>query len=193
MTLRCTLVWLLLAAASQAAEAPRISIRFTTPEAAQAWRTVNDGVMGGRSDGRALVNKDKHLEFFGTLSLQNNGGFASVRASFGTLGIKPGDSIYARVRGDGREYNFNLYTQQNLGGYSYRQSFRTRKGEWIEVKLPLDRFSATWRGRVFRNERLDPARVAGLGILLGDKKPGPFKLEVESIWIGPSAPVDKRK
>jgi NADH dehydrogenase [ubiquinone] 1 alpha subcomplex assembly factor 1 len=121
------------------------------------------------------------MEFYGTLSLENNGGFASVRASGVKPGLEKGNSIVARVRGDGREYNFNLYAQRNLGGYSYRQSFKTKKGEWIEVSLPLEKFVATWRGRAFPNEKLDPSKVTGLGFLLGDKKAGPFKLEVE--WI----------
>lgn len=70
-----------------------------------------------------------------------------------------------------------------MGGYSYRQSFATVDGEWIDVEFPVDKFVATWRGRNYRNQAFDPASVAGLGILLGDKKPGVFKLEVESISL----------
>jgi monofunctional biosynthetic peptidoglycan transglycosylase len=164
-----------------AADEDRVLFEFSKPEAAKQWATVNDGVMGGVSDGRFKINDDKKMEFFGTLSLENNGGFASVRARGAELGLEKGDVIVARVRGDGREYNFNLYVQRNLGGYSYRQSFRTKKGEWIEVQLPVDKSVATWRGRVFPNEKLDPSKVTGLGFLLGDKKAGPFKLEVD--WI----------
>ncbi len=124
------------------------------------------------------------MEFFGTLSLENNGGFASVRARGAKLAIEKGDVIVARVRGDGREYNFNLYSQRNR--YSYRQSFKTKKDEWIEVEFPVNKFAATWRGRRFPNEKLDPSTLTGLGFLLGDKKPGPFKMEVEWIKVGKS-------
>ena len=171
-----------------AGEKDRTLFSFDKAEAAKSWQTVNDGVMGGRSVGRFRLNADKKLEFFGTLSLENNGGFASVRVRGAKLGLEKGESIVARVRGDGRQYNFNLYTQRNLGGYSYRQSFKTKKGEWIEVRLPADRFVATWRGRVFPKEKLDPGKVAGLGILLGDKKPGPFKLEIDWIRVSKSKP-----
>ena len=160
-------------------EKDRMLFKFDKPEAAKPWQTVNDGVMGGRSDGRFKINEDKKMEFFGTLSLENNGGFASVRARGAKLAIEKGDVIVARVRGDGREYNFNLYSQRNR--YSYRQSFKTKKDEWIEVEFPVNKFAATWRGRRFPNEKLDPSTLTGLGFLLGDKKPGPFKLEVE--WI----------
>ena len=162
----------------------RILFKFDDPNSGRPWQTVNDGVMGGRSEGRFRINDDKRMEFFGTLSLENNGGFASVRARGEKLGLQPGDSIILRVRGDGRQYNFNLYVPRSIGRNSYRQSFRTKQDEWIEVELPLDKFVATWRGRTFRNDKLDPSDVAGLGFQLSDKKPGPFKLEVEWIKAG---------
>ena len=174
----------LMATVSVAEAEQRFLFRFDQPESSKQWQSVNDGVMGGRSDGRFRISEDKTMEFFGTLSLENNGGFASVRASGGNLALKQDDVIVARIRGDGREYNINLYSQRNR--YSYRQSFKTKEGEWIEVEFPLDKFSATWRGQRFPNEKLDPSTLTGLGFLLGDKKPGPFKLEVEWIKVGQS-------
>ncbi|MEO2049101.1 MAG: CIA30 family protein [Pirellulales bacterium] len=159
----------------------RVLFRFDEPDAVKRWQAVNDGVMGGRSQGRFRINEDKRIEFFGRLSLANNGGFASVRARGSNLALTENDVIVARVKGDGREYKFNVYTRRIRGGYSYRQSFKTTKDEWIDVELPVEKFVATWRGRVFRNKKLDPTKVGGLGFLLGDKKPGPFKLEIE--WI----------
>ena len=159
----------------------RVLFQFDDADAAKAWQTVNDGVMGGRSDGRFKINDDKNMEFYGTLSLENNGGFASVRSREANLGLKQGDSIVIRVRGDGREYNLNLSVPRSIGRNSYRQPFKTQKGEWIEVTLPMDKFVATWRGRVFPNETFDARNITGMGIQLSDKQAGPFKLEVE--WI----------
>ncbi len=164
-------------------ERDRVLFDFDKPDAIRIWRPVNDGVMGGRSSGKVKINQYKNLEFYGNLSLENNGGFASVRARDDGLSMQSGDTVVLRVRGDGRTYNFNVYTQRNLGGYSYRQSFATVNGKWVDVELPVDKFVATWRGRSFRNEALNPSAIAGLGILLGDKKPGGFKLEVESIRL----------
>jgi transforming growth factor-beta-induced protein len=167
---------------SRTAEAGgRILFSFDNSDAAAQWQTTNDGVMGGRSDGRFRINEGRNMEFFGTLSLENNGGFASVRARGSNLGLEKGDSIVARVRGDGREYSLNLYTPARRMAFSYRAKFRTQKDEWIEVRIPLDKFVATSFGRVVRNQSLDPSDVNGLGILLGDKKPGPFELEID--WI----------
>jgi monofunctional biosynthetic peptidoglycan transglycosylase len=159
----------------------RVLFTFDEPDAGDLWQTVNDGVMGGRSEGRFRINDDGNMEFSGTLSLENNGGFASVRSRRTNLGFEKGDSIVARVRGDGREYRMNLYTPSRRIAFSYRASFQTKKDEWIEVSIPLKDFVATSFGRVVRNQPLDPRQVNGVGILLGDKKAGPFRLEVD--WI----------
>ena len=174
-------MFVVMAAVSVADAEDRVLFQFDTPDAAKAWQTVNDGVMGGRSDGRFKINEDKNMEFFGTLSLENNGGFASVRSRDAKLGLEKDDSIVIRVRGDGRDYNFRLNVPRSVSRNSYRQSFKTKKDEWIEVTLPLEKFVATWRGSVFPNEKFDPSNVTGMGIQLSDNKPGPFKLEVE--WI----------
>jgi NADH dehydrogenase [ubiquinone] 1 alpha subcomplex assembly factor 1 len=168
-------------ASVQADDNQAVLFDFSKPEVAKQWQTVNDGVMGGVSDGRFKINADKKMEFYGTLSLENNGGFASVRSRPTSLGIKSGDSVMARVRGDGREYRMNLYVPRGSGGYSFRRSFKTKEGKWIEVSFPVDKFVATYRGRVFSNQKLDPSKVNSVGFLLGDKNAGPFKLEVD--WI----------
>ena len=58
----------------------RVLFSSKRADAGRQWQTVNDGVMGGRSDGRIKINENKKMEFYGTLSLANNGGFASVRS-----------------------------------------------------------------------------------------------------------------
>lgn len=183
MFLRTIFVLLSIGGATLAADddVGRTLFTFKNVEAAKQWQTVNDGVMGGRSDGQFKITEDKTMQFFGMLSLENNGGFASVRTRPTKLELKQGDTLVARMRGDGRKYNFNLYVPRQLTAFSYRADFETKKDEWIEVELPLDRFVATSFGRVVQNQPLDPAEVNGIGILLGDKKPGLFRLEVE--WI----------
>ena len=170
-----------LSSTSVAADDGRVLYDFSKPDAAKAWGNVNDGVMGGVSDGRFKITDNKTMEFYGKLSLENNGGFASVRSRPMKVSLKAGDSVAFRVRGDGREYSLNLYVPRESGRYSFRQNFKTKKDEWIEVSLPVDKFFATWRGRTFSDQKLDPSKVNSVGFHLGDKKAGPFKLEVD--WI----------
>ena len=154
---------------------------FGKPDSAQEWQAINDGVMGGVSYGRFRISKEKTLEFFGTLSLENNGGFASVRSGPQNLDLRKGDTLALRVRGDGREYSLNLYTQRRPNAFSYRAMFATKKDKWIEVRIPLEKFVATSFGQIVDGQPLDPDEVNGLGILLSDKKPGQFRLEIE--WV----------
>lgn len=164
----------------------RVLFTFTGDLAARQWETVNDGVMGGRSVGRFRITEE-NLEFFGTLSLENNGGFASVRSRPVAMNLKEGDVLVARVRGDGRRYSLNLYVPRRLTAFSYRAEFDTKDGEWIEVKVPLDEMVATSFGRVV-DMPLKPGEVNGLGILLGDKRQGPFKLAVDWIKVESALP-----
>jgi ammonium transporter len=125
---------------------------FASPDTAGAWQTKNDG------------------------------GFASVRSRPRTLGLQTGDTLVARVRGDGREYQLNLYAAGRMMAFSYRAPVKTRTGEWIDVAVPLDRFEATSFGRVRRGAGpVDPRSVTSVGFLLAEKTPGPFTLEVA--WI----------
>jgi len=157
---------------------------FTGVEAVKDWQTVNDGVMGGVSEGRFKITDAKTMEFFGTLSLANNGGFASVRSKAKKLDLKKGDTLVVKIRGDGREYTLNLYPNRSRTAFSYRASVQTKNDEWIEVKVPLDEFEATSFGRVVREAGpVKPEEISSMGFLLGDKKAGLFKLEVESIKV----------
>jgi monofunctional biosynthetic peptidoglycan transglycosylase len=157
---------------------------FKGADAAKEWQNVNDGVMGGVSEGKFKITDKKTMEFFGTLSLENNGGFASVWTKAKKLGLEKGDTVVAKVRGDGREYSLNLYLNKPLIAFSYRATVQTKKDEWIEVKVPLDKFEATSFGRVVKEAGpVDPKEVNALGFMLSDKKAGPFKTEIESIKV----------
>lgn len=155
---------------------------FTEADAPKQWQTVNDGVMGGVSEGKFKITDAKTMEFFGTLSLANNGGFASVRTKAKKLSLEKGDTLVAKIRGDGRQYMLNLYPNKQRMAYSYRATVQTKKDEWIEVKVPLDKFEATSFGRIVKNAGLvKPEEINSLGFMLGDKKAGRFKMEIE--WI----------
>ncbi len=178
----CLALWMV--ATAMAEEMPQTLFDFTGADPAKEWQNVNDGVMGGVSEGKFKIREKKTLEFVGTLSLENNGGFASVRTKGKKLGLEKGDTVVAKVRGDGREYMLNLYLNKPLIAFSYRATVQTKKDEWIEVKVPLDKFEATSFGRVVKDAGpVKPEEVNSLGFMLSDKKAGPFKMEVESIKV----------
>ncbi len=160
----------------------RMLFNFAKPDVAQAWQPVNDGVMGGVSDGRFKITEQGTMDFFGTLSLENNGGFASMRSRRSDLGLKADDMLLIRLKGDGREYLLNLYVPTLKIAYSYRAAIPTKAGEWTEVKIPLKDCYATSFGEKVPNSRpVDAPKVNSIGFMLSDKKAGPFRLEVA--WV----------
>ena len=165
------------------AEQPtRVLFDFDGSDSIEQWRTVNDGVMGGVSDGRRRLTNQGSIEFYGTLSLENNGGFASVRSQAGELRLDDGDVVVARVRGDGRRYYLNVRTNKPKMAFSYRAEFQTKAEEWQEIRIPVADLRATWFGRKIPGASpVDASSVNSIGFLLADKIPGPFELEID--WI----------
>lgn len=186
--MRCTFTALLLLCLNAVAD-DQILFSFAEQESSASWQAVNDGVMGGRSRGASRIADDAVLEFSGTLSLENNGGFSSVRSPTIPTVLQAKQAIIIHVRGDGRTYSLNLYTGDTERSYSWRQEFRTVADQWIEVSLPLADFLATWRGRRFPDAKLQPGAVNRIGFLLGDGKAGPFRLQVASVRIADRPPA----
>ncbi|MHC1769117.1 MAG: CIA30 family protein [Verrucomicrobiia bacterium] len=152
------------------------------------WEVINDSVMGGISTSQMGGGKDGTLVFAGTVSLENNGGFASVRSLSTVRDLTGCDAFILRVRGDGRRYKFTVRTERSLDRAIYQAAFMTKEGEWQEHRLALKDFVPTFRGRVLLGEPpLDPAKAAAVGFLISDQQAGPFRLEIA--WIKASMPT----
>ncbi len=147
------------------------------------WRVVDDGVMGGLSQGKREIGKDGILRFFGTLSLENNGGFSSLRTGDVKLDLGGAEGVILRVKGDGRTYQMRFSTDAQYRGreMSFQAGFPTEKGEWTEVKIPFARFAGTWRGQDLPDKIFEPSKIRRIGLQLADKKHGAFELHVD--WI----------
>lgn len=160
----------------------KILMQFDESVAEPKWVAVNDGVMGGLSEGGPAVRKGS-LFFTGKLSLENNGGFSSVRAA-GDFDFRGKTAMTLRVRGDGRTYQLRLSTAALPNGrvISYGAAFPTEAGKWMEVKVPFQKLSPSWRGQKLEGPPLALESVKEIGILIGDKKAGDFALEVD--WVG---------
>jgi monofunctional biosynthetic peptidoglycan transglycosylase len=146
---------------------------------AEPWRSVNDGVMGGISSGN-MVQVDDMLRFEGELSLENNGGFASVRRLV-DLELSMAKSVRLKLRGDGREYQFRLRTNDRLDGIAWRAKFLTT-GDWQTINLEFSEFEPVFRGRLIADAGpLNPGEIHQIGLMLADKQAGPFRLDIKSI------------
>ncbi|MFC1601156.1 CIA30 family protein [Candidatus Sumerlaeota bacterium] len=146
------------------------------------WRVVNDTVMGGISASQMEQSKDGGVAFTGNLSLENNGGFASVRGPDIRQSLGDFKGIAIRVKGDGKIYKCGIRTDDRFDGVYHQASFKTKKGEWEEVRLPLADFVPTYHGRQLSEEdRMKPGNIKSLSFLIADKQEGTFRLEID--WI----------
>jgi len=94
-----TLVTMALSLASIAAAAEAKALAsFDKPDSIRSWKSVNDGVMGGVSEGGFKRTDSNTLLFSGTLSLENNGGFASIRTEPRAMDLT---GLSVRSRGEG--------------------------------------------------------------------------------------------
>lgn len=150
------------------------------------WLVISDGVMGGESLGR--VEASPHgLRFSGRLSLENNGGFSSIRR---TVPAPPAgaQAMCLRVRGDGRSYQARLRVDRDFDGTSWRHVFHTGSA-WQDLVLSLEDFEPVFRGRRIPTAgRVTPGRISQIGFLVADGKAGDFRLDVDRLeWLIPVA------
>ena len=144
-----------------------------------AWRSINDGVMGGLSSG-GMVQLDQGLRFTGELSLENNGGFSSARRLV-EQDLSGATRVRLEVRGDGREYQFRIRQDSQFDGVAWRAMFAT-DDEWQSVEIALDEFMPVFRGRsVAEAGPVVASRIRQIGFLLADKNDGRFELDIRRI------------
>ena len=147
------------------------------------WQIVDDGVMGGLSKGKFKISDSESLIFKGNLSLKNNGGFSSIRSKRTSLDLSNYKGIKIRTRGDGRNYKIRLESDSKYRrmAVSFQYEFTTVKGEWSEVFIPFEKLKASFRGWNLPNMQFNSKTIKRVGIIIADKKEGPFELEVD--WI----------
>lgn len=161
---------------------PEIVIDFSNKNESWRWAPIDDSVMGGVSASRLVSSGDGSCVFAGDLSLENNGGFASVRSAKAELGLEGSKGLSVKVRGDGKTYKLRLRMDGRMDGVSYEVSFPTTAGEWTEESFDLSEFRPTWRGRNVPNaDDLDPSRVRSVTFMISDKQEGSFRLELASL------------
>ena len=160
------------------------TLALAMPIADLDWRVVNDTVMGGVS--QSTVQVDDTLTFSGTLSLERNGGFASTRARIPRGALVGGEALLVRLRGDGRTYDLTLRRADvRLRAGSYRVAIPSDTTE-TEVVIPLSAFRPTSFGRPVSGAPAldsDLGQVDTLGLMLADKQPGPFSVQILEVTV----------
>lgn len=149
------------------------------------WVIVNDGVMGGRSNG-AVEFSDSAMRFTGNV-VTAGGGFTSVR--FQLVGDELDDSEYLalRVRTDERNYGLTLEDAAQTRGrfVSHGADFiidgPADADRWQTTELRYDELLPSVIGQQVDAPPFEPDEATEIGIIIADGTDGPFALDID--WI----------
>ena len=145
------------------------------------WVVVDDVVMGGRSNGNFQLNKDGKGVFYGKVSLENNGGFSSLRYGFNKLNVEKFKSIILKIKGDGKNYQFRI-KHKSTDYASYITSFSS-SGEWQEIEITLNSMYPSFRGRKLDEPNFFHKSIEEVTFLIANKRNEDFILLIDKIEL----------
>ena len=154
---------------------------FSEDSSLRNWRVIDDGVMGGRSQGSLRINFEGHGVFSGFISLENYGGFSSIRYNTTPINVIGYDHIFIKVFGDNKEYQLRIKSDY-YDRHVYSKSFFA-KNEWQEISIPLGEMKPQFRGRKLRMSNFNERSIVEIGILIGNKVEEDFTLFIDSISL----------
>ena len=146
-----------------------------------AWKVVDDVVMGGRSNGKFEMSDDGHGVFHGAVSLENNGGFSSIRYERERMPVDQFSKFIIRLHSDGKNYQFRVKTNAS-DYYSYVFNFSTQPG-WQIIEMPFNAMAPSFRGRQLDQPNYPGNTFEELGFLIGNKKAENFRLLIDKIEL----------
>jgi monofunctional biosynthetic peptidoglycan transglycosylase len=162
--------------------AEHILIDFKNTDESGNWQIINDDVMGGVSQSEIIFNDTGTATFQGSVSLENNGGFASTRRKPYPYQLGGYIGLHVRIRGDGKKYQLRVRTDNRFDGISYRYRFGTQPETWMNIRVPFSKFVPTFRGRILSDvPPISPEQIQQVGFLISDKQAGKFRIEID--WI----------
>ncbi|OEK04668.1 CIA30 family protein [Roseivirga misakiensis] len=152
------------------------------------WAIVNDGVMGGLSRGKAQLTDDSMI-FSGTVSLENNGGFTSLRAPYARYDLSQYDQVEIKYRSSGLDCALNVYQYQRFWLPNHKMPIPSSNDAWKTITVDLYDLKEYRMGR--RTGRTMSKGAAKntirLGFITDSKKPGAFKLEIAYVKFSKKA------
>jgi len=149
---------------------------FSNPNTLRDSWIVNDGVMGGVS--QSSLRQDVDGMFFeGLVSLENNGGFASMRSS---VRFPQGTQLIELIaKGDGKRYKLVLRTEL-APRVTYVADFIALP-TWQTYRFNLSQFKSTFRGRDVNAPTLSFSDVIDFGILISNTQAGSFAIQLKTL------------
>ncbi len=165
-------------------EGEAILLNASIMKTEEQWRVVNDDVMGGISSSKVLVTDDDRIIFRGNVSLENNGGFASLRSPVKNYNFENYSGIEIKLKGNGKLYSISMKETAYFSGYFYTCSFETKKNDWTTLQIPFDKFKLHYFGKDMNSGKKVPlSKIKEVSLLIGEKQEGAFEAEIDYIKL----------
>jgi hypothetical protein len=145
------------------------------------WMVVNDQVMGGKSSATFNINPEGFGEFSGFVSLENNGGFSSLRYRFDKIQVTDYTKMCIKLLGDGKRFQLRVKSKVS-DDYSYILFFETL-GSWETIEIPLKDMYPWFRGKQLNQPNFSDDYIEEVGFLIGNKKAENFKLVIDKMTL----------
>ncbi|MGC6525304.1 MAG: CIA30 family protein [Flavobacteriaceae bacterium] len=159
----------------------KVIFEFDTSCNIDAWQVVDDVVMGGKSNSEISLNENGNGLFKGTVSIENNGGFSSIRLNVNKIETTSNKTILLKLKGDGSVFQFRV-KRSKYERHSYTFNFNTT-GNWETIEIPLTEMTPSFRGFKLDISNFNQDDIQQIGFLKSSNTNTPFQLEIKHIHL----------
>ena len=147
------------------------------------WVMISDNVMGGITKSK-LDYTEQSMVLTGDISLENYGGFSSVKTRFGSFNLSAYKGLKIRYKATNQRFAFTLEDSRNWTQPNFKGDLPGSKSDvWSEATIYFKDFKEYQIGEP-TGGKLDPNSlkdIVRLGIITTEKKEGPFSLEIDYV------------
>ncbi len=153
---------------------------FGTGKAGNEWRVINDGVMGGLSKGQLNFTSNA-LTFKGRVSLENNGGFTSLKSPFSSYDFSKKTKFTIRYKLTGQKVAVTLEDSYRFYMPNYKLTLEKTSGTWKTLEVNMTQFKVYRMGEPMGGHVTKDilGQIKRVGFISGEKRAGQFELEVD--------------
>ena len=131
----------------------------------QNWAFFTDGVMGGLSQGKAIISKVNDVNCYhmtGDVTTENNGGFIQIRRNLNDVNLNNVKKVTIIAKGNDEKYFIHLRTAFTVLPWQYYQSSFVVENNFKSFVLPLSDFK---KSGYLLPTRINPNNIKSIGIV----------------------------
>ncbi len=153
---------------------------FNKEAAIEKWYTIDDGVMGGKSNGNIFLTEEGYGCFTGKISKENNGGFSSVHYQE-RFTFTENSKIILKVKGDGKTYQLRVKNKAD-DRHGYIFNFETT-ADWQLVTVAAFVMQPYYRGKQLPLPNFNANEIEEFAFFILSDTAEPFQLLIDSIVL----------